>query len=309
MTNIAAVPFAVCHIREGLGTAGHNQAFLCCNTRQSRCHLSTSDCRFRFEHAAVVADHVAFLGRCFYPAIRPAVIGNIGIRGLLRFGSFLSQRVNQHFRGLFAGDIAFGMEHTIGKAVDIQLVFCLGRCRCAAADTTAATAGNIGSKGQLYLGIFRAGVVLDLDCDTEIRILRNIRQSLHIDTAAIRSNLHLGIIKGHNILVRSKQHLCRAAGSQRLVQQQRIQIYRAVLADRNRGTSAGKLVLFACRTIGKVSGVVRHILQDSAGHVVIVQIHLCTCVMPCFERSRNKTAQISVFQMNLGQRSLRKCVR
>ena len=260
MTNIAAVPFAVCHIREGLGTAGHNQAFLCCNTRQSRCHLSTSDCRFRFEHAAVVADHVAFLGRCFYPAIRPAVIGNIGIRGLLRFGSFLSQRVNQHFRGLFAGDIAFGMEHTIGKAVDIQLVFCLGRCRCAAADTTAATAGNIGSKGQLYLGIFRAGVVLDLDCDTEIRILRNIRQSLHIDTAAIRSNLHLGIIKGHNILVRSKQHLCRAAGSQRLVQQQRIQVYRAVLADRNRGTSAGKLMLFACGTICKVAAVVRHIL-------------------------------------------------
>ena len=119
------------------------------------------------------------------------------------------------------------MEHTIGKAVDIQLVFCLGRCRCAAAtaadttaaDTTAATAGNIGSEGQLHLGIFRAGVVLDLDRDTEIRIQRNIRQSLHIDTAAIRSNLHLGIIEGHNILVRSKQHLCRAASSQRLVQQ------------------------------------------------------------------------------------------
>ena len=155
------------------------------------------------------------------------------------------------------------MEHTIGKAVDIQLVFCLGRFGCAAAtaaDTTAATAGNISSEGQLHLGIFRAGVVLDLDCDTEIRIQRNIRQCLHIDTAAIRSNLHLGIIEGDNILVRSKQHLCRAAGSQRLVQQQRIQIYRAVLADSNRGTSAGKLMLFTCCTICKVAAVVRHIL-------------------------------------------------
>ena len=155
------------------------------------------------------------------------------------------------------------MEHTIGKAVDIQLVFCLGRFGCAAAtaaDTTAATAGNISSEGQLYLGIFRAGVVLDLDCDTEIRIQRNIRQCLHIDTAAIRSNLHLGIIEGDNILVRSKQHFCRAAGSQRLVQQQRIQVYRAVLADRNRGTSAGKLILFTCCTICEVAAVVRHIL-------------------------------------------------